>query len=124
MSNQRAVNFALILLAGLAIYVMSQLLDQVWVILELNDQAIVGPVNLPIGIGGVLGLGLALGVKQHKKSHTFLLEAASEIRKVVWPGRQEVMDSTRVVIIATIFMAAVLGSFDLVWAKLAKVILQ
>ncbi len=43
---------------------------------------------------------------------TFFKESYSELRKVVWPSRDDVSGSTRVVIVSTIIFAAVLGVVD------------
>ncbi len=42
----------------------------------------------------------------------FFKESYSELKKVVWPGRNEVASSTRVVIVSTLIFAAVLGIVD------------
>ncbi|MDR2078927.1 MAG: preprotein translocase subunit SecE [Treponema sp.] len=42
----------------------------------------------------------------------FIKESYSELRKVVWPGRDDVISSVKVVIISTVIIAAVLGLVD------------
>lgn len=42
----------------------------------------------------------------------FFKESYSELKKVVWPNRNEVSSSTRVVIVSTLIFAAVLGIVD------------
>lgn len=42
----------------------------------------------------------------------FVKECYAELRKVVWPGREDVISSVKVVIISTIIFAAVLGLVD------------
>ncbi|MDR2028692.1 MAG: preprotein translocase subunit SecE [Treponema sp.] len=42
----------------------------------------------------------------------FVKESYAELRKVVWPGREDVISSVKVVIISTILFAAVLGLVD------------
>jgi preprotein translocase subunit SecE len=42
----------------------------------------------------------------------FYLNVRSEMKKVSWPGRQEVLSTTLVVIIAVIFFGAYLGIVD------------
>lgn len=124
MSNQRAVNFALIGFAALLIYLVSQLTDQLWVYQEWPDQTIIRGVNYPVAIGLVVGSLITVYLRRNQRVNTFLLEAVTEIRQITWPTRQEVIDSTKVVIFASVFLALVLGGFDLVWAKIAKAILQ
>jgi len=47
-----------------------------------------------------------------KKIVLFFKECYSELRKVVWPGRDDVISSVKVVIISTVIVAAVLGLVD------------
>jgi preprotein translocase subunit SecE len=42
----------------------------------------------------------------------FIKESYAELRKVVWPGRDDVISSVKVVIISTIIFAVVLGLAD------------
>jgi preprotein translocase subunit SecE len=46
------------------------------------------------------------------KITNFFKESYSELRKVVWPNRNEVSSSTKVVIVSTIIFAVVLGAVD------------
>ena len=43
----------------------------------------------------------------------FIKESYAELRKVIWPGRDDVISSVKVVIISTIIIAAVLGLVDM-----------
>jgi len=43
---------------------------------------------------------------------TFFSDVVSEMKKVVWPSRDKVMDSTRVVIVSTIVLALFFGAVD------------
>jgi preprotein translocase subunit SecE len=42
----------------------------------------------------------------------FVKESYAELRKVIWPGRDDVISSVKVVIISTVMVAAVLGLID------------
>jgi len=42
----------------------------------------------------------------------FIKESYAELRKVVWPGRDDVISSVKVVIVSTLIIAAVLGLVD------------
>ena len=46
------------------------------------------------------------------RTKQFYLEVRSEMRKVSWPGRQEVFSTTLIVIAAVIFFGAYLGVVD------------
>jgi preprotein translocase subunit SecE len=49
-----------------------------------------------------------------KKIVQFIKESYAELRKVIWPGRDDVVSSVKVVIISTVIIAAVLGLVDVV----------
>jgi len=42
----------------------------------------------------------------------FIKESYAELRKVIWPSREDVISSVKVVIISTAIVAAVLGLVD------------
>jgi len=48
-----------------------------------------------------------------KKIVQFIKESYAELRKVIWPGREDVISSVKVVIISTVIVAAALGLVDL-----------
>ena len=48
-----------------------------------------------------------------KKIIQFFRDSYAELKKVVWPSREEVADSTRVVIVSVLIFAVVLGLVDL-----------
>ncbi|MBQ7158204.1 MAG: preprotein translocase subunit SecE [Treponema sp.] len=45
----------------------------------------------------------------------FFKECGAELRKVVWPTREDVVSSVKVVIISTIVIAVILGALDLLF---------
>ncbi len=47
-----------------------------------------------------------------KKIKAFIMESYGELKKVVWPSRDSVMASARVVIISTVVMAIFFGLVD------------
>jgi len=42
----------------------------------------------------------------------FAKESYAELKKVIWPGRDDVISSVKVVIVSTIVVAAILGLID------------
>ncbi len=53
-----------------------------------------------------------------KKIILFIRESFAELKKVTWPSRDEVVASTKVVLVSTILIAAVLGLVDLLLLNL------
>jgi preprotein translocase subunit SecE len=48
-----------------------------------------------------------------KKIVQFIKESYAELRKVIWPSREDVISSVKVVIVSTVIVALVLGLVDL-----------
>ena len=48
-----------------------------------------------------------------KKIIQFIKESYAELRKVIWPSREDAISSVKVVIISTVIIAAVLGLLDI-----------
>jgi len=47
-----------------------------------------------------------------RKVIQFIKESHAELKKVVWPGRDDVISSVKVVIVSTVIIAAILGLID------------
>jgi len=47
----------------------------------------------------------------------FIKESYAELKKVVWPGRDDVISSVKVVIISTIIVALILGLIDFILSR-------
>jgi preprotein translocase subunit SecE len=59
-----------------------------------------------------------------KKIRTFLKEVKIELKKVVFPDREAVINSTKVVIITVIIISIFLGLVDLGLSKLVSLTLR
>jgi preprotein translocase subunit SecE len=53
-----------------------------------------------------------------KKIILFFQESFAELKKVTWPSRDEATASTKVVLLSTLLIAAVLGLVDFILFKL------
>ena len=77
------------------------------------------PVRVLAVIGGLLlGAGVFLTTAKGAQTREFLAESRFELRKVVWPTRQEALRTTWVVIVVVIVISLILALFDVViqWA--------
>ena len=54
----------------------------------------------------------------------FFKESRAELKKVVWPTKDDVISSIKVVIISTIIVAVVLGLLDLGFSELFRIIMK
>lgn len=53
----------------------------------------------------------------------FFKDSYSELRKVVWPSREQVVASTKVVLLSMVLIALVLGAVDLGLAAIVSRVL-
>ncbi|ORT50772.1 preprotein translocase subunit SecE [Vibrio sp. qd031] len=63
-------------------------------------------------------LGVAALTVKGKQAITFAKESRMEIRKVVWPTRQETMQTTLIVLAVSVVMALVLWGIDGIMVRL------
>jgi preprotein translocase SecE subunit len=68
------------------------------------------------------GLELTI-VLRNNAAMTFTDEVIAEIRRVTWPTRQEAVRAATTVVITAAFVALTISVYDLVWKKLADLIL-
>jgi preprotein translocase subunit SecE len=54
----------------------------------------------------------------------FVREVLAEFRKVTWPSRQELINSTTIVIVVTVALAFFLGGVDIALSKVVERILR
>ena len=54
----------------------------------------------------------------------FFKESRAELKKVVWPTKDDVISSIKVVIISTFIVAIILGLLDLGFTELFRLILR
>ena len=58
------------------------------------------------------------------RAQEFIREVMVEFRKVTWPSRQELVNSTTVVIAVTVVLAFFLGAVDIGLARIVERILR
>ena len=73
----------------------------------------VKPINSDMKIGKDGKEKLKLGARIKK----FFRDYRSEMKKIVWPTRPQVIQNTGVVLIAIIFVAAIVGILDLAFGS-------
>ena len=54
----------------------------------------------------------------------FFKESRAELKKVVWPTRDDVISSIKVVIVSTILVALILGLLDLGFTELFRILMK
>jgi preprotein translocase subunit SecE len=58
------------------------------------------------------------------KIKNFFREVKIELKKVVFPSREEVIDSTKVVLVLVVIVAVFLGLIDMVLSKLIGMVVK
>ena len=57
-----------------------------------------------------------------EKIKTFLIETKNELKKVTWPTKDELKESTRVVIVASLIVTAFIGVVDQILNRIIQLI--
>ncbi len=65
-------------------------------------------VVIAIGVAGLVAMQTVKG----RTAISFAKEARTEVRKVVWPTRQEALQTTGIVLVVTVLMAVLLWGLD------------
>ncbi|GAB1597209.1 preprotein translocase subunit SecE [Lysobacter claricitrinus] len=78
---------------------------------------------LMVVAGIVLGGALFATSARGGRTREFLSESRFELRKVVWPNRQEALRTTWVVMLAVLILSLLLAGFDVVIQWLVKLLL-
>jgi len=74
---------------------------------------------LGLGLGSVLGLSSAPGIQFRK----FLRDAQIEVRKVVWPTRQETWQTTLIVAVAVLIIGILIWIIDMILAWIVRLLM-
>ena len=76
-------------------------------------------------VGGLIaGAVVFLTTAKGAQTREFLSESRFELRKVVWPTRQEALRTTWVVMIAVLILSLLLAGFDVVIQTAVKFLLE
>ena len=84
-----------------------------------------GDVSKLLRVGGVIGsvavaAAIASQTAKGRQVTTFIREANIEVRKVVWPTRQETVQTTMMVMIVVVIFAILLWLLDLMLGGLVQ----
>lgn len=78
---------------------------------------------LAIALGLALAVAVFLATAKGAQVRGFLSEARFELRKVVWPTRQEATRTMWIVIVAVILISLILAAFDWIIQSAVKALL-
>jgi len=75
---------------------------------------------LAVVVGLAAGVAVFMFTAKGRQARGFLSESRFELRKVVWPTRQEAIRMTWVVILVVVVLSLLLGGFDFAIQKLTQ----
>ncbi|ACY83017.1 preprotein translocase subunit SecE [Edwardsiella piscicida] len=106
---------------------MKWLVVAVLLIVAIVGNYIYRDVSLPLRALAVVVIiaaagGIALMTAQGKATVAFAREARTEMRKVIWPTRQEALHTTLIVAAVTAVMALILWGLDGILVRLVSFI--
>ena len=104
--------FAVAIMAGLGCF---QLYNE----MQASDFGLWVGTFIPVGLFAVLAILIFWLVNNHRVAD-FMIAAESEMKKVSWSSRQQIVDNTKVVIVVVVLMAIILGVTDLTFAVFFK----
>ncbi|WKS81036.1 preprotein translocase subunit SecE [Edwardsiella tarda] len=113
--------------SGRGLEVMKWLVVAVLLIVAIVGNYIYRDVSLPLRALAVVVIiaaagGIALMTTQGKVTVAFAREARTEMRKVIWPTRQEALHTTLIVAAVTAVMALILWGLDGILVRLVSFI--
>jgi len=79
---------------------------------------------LGVVVATAIAFTIALQTELGKNSWGFVLEARTEVRKVVWPTPRETMQMAFIVIVMVLIMAIILWAFDSALGAIVKSLLN
>jgi len=122
MRNQRYILMGFLSVAAFLGFAVRGLLVPLLARLDVVDPQI-GFISGTDALGIVVGVVTFLVMNRHPLVHSFSDESVTELRKVVWPGKDETVRSATVVVVTTLFIAATLAMYDFVWARVTSTFL-
>jgi len=122
MRNQRYILMGFLTVAAFLGFAVRGLAVPMLARLDIVDPQI-GFVSGTAALGILVGVVTFLVMNRHPVIHSFSDESVTELRKVVWPDKEETVRSATVVIITTLFIALTLAMYDFVWARVTSTFL-
>jgi len=83
-----------------------------------------GPVRGLVAVAGVVAAAAVMALTaKGRQTKEFFSESLFELRKVVWPTRQEAMRITGVILVVVVIVSLILSAFDFVISWLIRLLL-
>jgi preprotein translocase subunit SecE len=123
LGTQRFV-YAAYFAGGIAVaFMLSKAISYGWLRLSTYKPQFGEPHDeIVMPIAGVIGALTAFYYYRDLKTRTLAEEVASELGKVSWPGREEVVNSTFVVIVTTLLATTFFALMDRFWGFVTNLV--
>ena len=122
MRNQRYILMGFMSVAAFLGFAVRGLVVPLLARIEVVDPQI-GFFSGTDALGIIVGVVTFLVMNRHPVVHGFSDESVTELRKVVWPDKEETVRSATVVVVTTLFIALTLAMYDFVWARVTSTFL-
>lgn len=87
------------------------------------DSLVAGLISLSTLAALVTAVVTAAALFRTPRAVRFTDEVIAELAKVTWPTRDEAVRATTTVVFTTLFVAGLLGLYDLLWKNVADLVL-
>jgi preprotein translocase subunit SecE len=123
LGSQRFV-YAAYFAGGIAIaFLLSKAMSYAWLRLATYKPQIGEPHDeIVMPVAGLIGLFTAIYYYRDQKTRTLAEEVASELGKVTWPSREEVVNSTFVVLVTTLLATTFFALMDRFWGFVTNLV--
>jgi preprotein translocase subunit SecE len=123
LGSQRFV-YAAYFAGGIAVaFLLSKAMSYAWLRLATYKPRIGEPHDeIVMPFAGLIGLFTAIYYYRDQKTRTLAEEVASELGKVSWPGREEVVNSTFVVLVTTLLATTFFALMDRFWGFVTNLV--
>ena len=116
--------YAAYLAGALAIaFLLTKIIDSVWLKLAATRPMLGEPRDeIVMPLAAVIGCALAAYYWKRTRARQLAEEVALELSKVTWPTRDEVFNSTAIVLLATLFATLFFFVMDQLWNYLTRLV--
>jgi preprotein translocase SecE subunit len=119
MRHQRYVISVFVVLAVLVGITLRAALVSLFDQFAWVDSRLLGFVPVTALASVIGGAGTLLALTRNVQAITYADEVIDELLQVTWPSRDEAVRGATTVVVASMFMAALIGGYDVLWKNVA-----
>ncbi len=120
---KKYVDFSYLLGFVLFAWLGIKITDSLWRIVgRVPNPELFAGISMSMAVGVLLALGTTAYLRLNPRLYGLATECGVELKKTIWPGREETKSNTLVVIVFTFIMGFILWFFDLIWKTITDII--